>query len=136
MTPWAWVALGIAMLGLLGSIVWLGAANDGDGDPLIENPGAVVVATLSLISGVLAILVPRLTRIDKAVNNHHDTNLRDDLTLVLTIVERVEKRVSGTARDVGRLTGRVNYIQQRVDGVIDAVDDLEKTLPTRKDSSS
>lgn len=79
--------LGIVVLFCVG-IIWAGAMNDGDGNPLIENPGTVLVGLFSLIGGLGAALIAKVTPplkviTDNVQNDHKDEDgkpilLRDD----------------------------------------------------------
>ncbi|MGN7861441.1 hypothetical protein ACTJI8_12745 [Microbacterium sp. 22303] len=90
---WWWVAA--AALGVLivcVGVIVAGAMNDGDGSPLVENPGAVLVGFFALVSGLGSALIGKLSGplsdigdVKENVQNDHTKpdgtplNLRDDL---------------------------------------------------------
>lgn len=80
-------ALGVVLLFCVG-IIWAGAMNDDDGNPLIENTGTVLVGLFALIGSLGAALIAKLAPplkvlTDNVQNDHKDEDgkpilLRDD----------------------------------------------------------
>lgn len=138
-SPLGWVGLIVGLLALVGGIIWLGATHDADGQDLIENPGAVLVAVLGTFTAAISVLGPSLRRIDKQVSNTHDINLRDDLDIkherLHRALEGLASDMRGMRRDIGRNTDQISYVRQRVDSLVDRVDDLEDTVNPGKDST-
>lgn len=131
---WRWWAL--LILGLViavGTIVWLGALDDDDGVPLIENPGAIVAVLLGSVTSILAVVLPQVLEIKHQVKNDHPQNFRDDIdgkhTTILKIVEAIAADVRGVRRDVGRNADATAYQGQRLDKLTERVDGLEDFQP-------
>lgn len=142
MTPAWWLLLIAGVLVAAGAVIWLGAQNDSDGAPLIENPGGVIVALFGGVTAILAIVLPQVLAIKHEVKNSHDTNMRDDLDdkhdAIIARIDKVFGAVSsdirGLRRDVGRNTDRLDYVSRRLDNTTDRVDRLEDTQAPGKES--
>lgn len=86
-----WAVAGIFLVVALCclGVIWAGAAHDGDGNPLIDSPGAVLVGLLATVgtlgSAAIAKLGPAVSAIKENVQNDHKNPdgtplyLRDDL---------------------------------------------------------
>lgn len=138
LSPIGWLGLTVGLLALVGGIVWLGATHDAYGQDLIENPGGVLVAVLGTLTAAVSVVGPSLRRIDKQVSNTHTVNLRDDLdekfAAVHRAIDNIGSDVRGVRRDIGRNTDQIAYVRQRVDSLVDRVDDLEDTVNPGKDT--
>jgi len=143
---WAVVTAGAAatMLLVLVAVLWAGSQYDSHGARLIDPPMATVVAAVMGALGTLIALTLRASGIIRhEVKNSHKTNLRDDVDHITKVLETVAKDVTGMKRDHGRLADRVDdtnrmlaYTNQKLDKVIDHVDDIEDTIIPRKDDKS
>ncbi|MDR2294674.1 MAG: hypothetical protein LBE05_05670 [Microbacterium sp.] len=132
-TVW-WSAFGVCVLVVVicVGILIAGMILRDDGDPLIDDPGAVLVGFMAMVGAVLAFVAPKLETIRHQVQNSHKTNLRDDLDdkfdRVLTELGGVRKDIGRVDDRVGRLDDRQSRTERRLDRVFDRVDDLEDTM--------
>lgn len=85
-----------------------------------------IVALLGMLGLVLAAWIRsgrRLKRVDHQVSNEHDTNLRDDVDLILGALERVEggqkrhdSEIRGLRHDIRQDRDDVHQVSERLDG--------------------
>ncbi len=135
MTPVAWVFLVLGLIAMFGSIVWLGALDDNDGQPLIENPGAVLIAAFGLVSAVLSLVLPQVVQIKRHVENgHRDAEgkplaLRDDLdgkhVELLRDIQELTRIALTTQRDVAWLMRQQAETDRRLGDVEDTIEQKE-----------
>ena len=152
-----WAAAGIlavVTISCLG-IVWAGAANDGDGNPLIETPGAVIIGLLatvgSLGSAAIAKLGPAVSAIKENVQNDHKKAdgtplfLRDDLDdkhdMLISALMELRRDIGGLrqeARDDRRAAAdRERATADHIDAIEDrlsAATNRIHTIEQKKDS--
>lgn len=96
---WWWWALflGGLLVSMASAIIWVGSLNTADGDPLLENPGALLSTLIGGVTSIVGIIVGKLNAIggdtaqtkNHVVNSHGDIILRDDLDEIKSDMKRV-----------------------------------------------
>lgn len=139
MTPLAWagVITSVVVLAVGVGIVWVGTLNDADGDPLIADPGGVLIAIIGAISLVAAAAIPLLRQmLSHLENDHKDAEgkplgLRDDLddkhATMRSDIRRLTRIALATQRDVAWLMRRQAETDERVDALEDTANPKERS---------
>lgn len=146
----AWVIIGIGSAVTLGAIVWTSTLYDGHGEPVLDQPLALVlVAFLGLVGTMLSLIYKRTREVKDQVSNHH---VDDSGRPVLMrneqderheeLVRRLDDVVSeqrATRRDVGGMreeirgltaitrlnSDRITTVERRQDDGIRRLNNLE-----------
>lgn len=145
----------IAVIVLMGVIVLLGALNDSDGQPLIENAGALIgtlITTVGLMfSGILAIVVKSektsesVTEDTRAIRDQLEnahvqdpkkvSNIRDDLDTkaskddVAHVYASIETLVQDALGDVSKtLLNAIASLDRRIEGSASDIRGMRKDI--------
>lgn len=140
--PWWWVLSGGgAFVAIIALVAWFGGNPAPDGTPWLDQPDAVILAIIGGVVTMLTPIIPALAGIRRetsatahhVVNDHGNKNLREDIDEIKAIAHRLDARVSGVQRDVGRMDERLNvvlerqdYQQKRTDDALQRIHNLER----------
>lgn len=142
---WGWWILFFLGLfvAIVSIIVWMGATNAADGDPLLENPGALVLALISGVTSIAALVIPKLSAIGNntaqtaqhVVNSHTERNMRDDIDelkrgvdSLIILAKSQGQRLSDQSRDILGIRQELGQIRQTERDQWEAIEDTDRKI--------